>query len=162
MNEIKEIFFDNIDDVMKCFDKWKSRLGLSDWNIGLSLVEPDELDDGNAGESDVQWVNMCGTIKLLKKEFYPKDCLLKQPHEQVLIHELLHFKFYALQPTTLEAYFYDMKQHQLLEEIAKALFMAEYNLTPDWFIKEETKYGQTNDSKRDSNAESEVHDAGSD
>lgn len=137
MNEIEEIFFNSIDDAMKCFDKWESRLGLQDWNIAISLVEPDDLDDGNAGESDVQWVNKCGTIKLLKKEYYPKNCLIKQPHEEVLIHEMLHFKFYALQPTSLEAYYYDMKQHQLLEEIAKALFMAEYNLTPSWFIKED-------------------------
>lgn len=51
---MNEIFFNNINDVMKCFDKWKSRLDLSGWNIGISLVEPDDLDDGNAGESDVQ------------------------------------------------------------------------------------------------------------
>lgn len=140
MKEIKEEFFDNLDELMACFDKWKGRLGLSDWNIGLSLVEPEEIDEGNAGESDVQWINKCGTIKLLKKEFYPKNSLIKQPHEQTLIHEMLHFKFYALQPNSIEAYYYDMKQHQLLEELSKALFLAEYNLTPNWFIKEDVKY----------------------
>jgi len=128
MNE----FFETEEELQKCFLKWQPRLGLSDWNIGVALVDNTDLD-GVAGESEVQWVNKCGTISILKKEYIPDDLLIKQPHEETLIHEMLHFKFFALQETSREEHFYEMMQHQLLEEIAKALFLAEYNLDADWW-----------------------------
>jgi hypothetical protein len=130
MNE----FFETEEELQKCFLKWQPRLGLSDWNIGVALVDKTDLD-GVAGESEVQWVNKCGTISILKKEYIPDDLLIKLPHEETLIHEMLHFKFFALQETSREEHFYEMMQHQLLEEIAKALFLAEYNLDADWWSK---------------------------
>ena len=130
-------YFDNLDELMACFKKWQPRLGLSDWNIGLALLPRVEMDDENvAGWSEVQWVNRCGLIEILRKEDMPKDLLIKQVHECTLIHEMLHFKFFSLgidKGNSVEETFYDMSQHQLLEELARALFMAEYNLTPEWF-----------------------------
>jgi len=130
--KIKE-YFETTEELLKCFKKWQPRLGLSDWNIGLALVEPNDMDESRAGESDVQWVNKCGTISILKKEYMPKDMLIKQPHESTLIHEMLHFKFFMAEPNSLEQFYHDTFQHQLLEELAKALFLAEYNLPPKWF-----------------------------
>ena len=137
-------YFDTLDELMNCFKKWQPRLGLSDWNIGLALLPAKEMDaDDVAGWSEVQWVNRCGAIEIMRKEDMPKDLLIKQVHECTLIHEMLHFKFFSLsvsKDSTVEEMYYDMSQHQLLEELARALFMAEYNLTPEWFyIKEDEK-----------------------
>lgn len=133
---MEEVAFDTQEELLNCYKKWQSRLGLSDWNIGLALVNPEDIDEGNAGQSDVQWVNKCGTISILKKEYMPKDSLVKQPHEEILIHEMLHFKFLALESKTREETYFEMKQHQLLQELAKALYMAEYNLQPSWYVEE--------------------------
>lgn len=132
-------YFDTSEELYECFEKWQPRLGLSDWNIGIALVEPKDMEDERAGESNVQWVNKCGTISILKKEYMPKDMLIRQPHESTLIHEMLHFKFFEAEPNSFESFYFDTMTHQLLEELAKALFLAEYNLPPKWFAGEGSK-----------------------
>lgn len=131
-----KMYFDTEEELFECFKKWQKRLCLSDWNIGLALVEPDDIEKGNAGESDVQWVHRCGTISILKKEYIPNDLLLKQPHEESLIHEMLHFRFLAFEEKSREEATFEIMQHQLLDDMARALFLAEYDLQSDWFIKE--------------------------
>lgn len=134
--KIKE-YFDTYEELSECFKKWQRRLGLSDWFIGLALVNPEDIEEGRGGESDVQWEHMCGTISILKKEYMPEDLLIKQPHEATLIHEMLHFKFVAFEDKSREEAYYGLKQHQLIDELARALFLAEYNLQPNWFYEHE-------------------------
>lgn len=134
-----KMYFENEDDLHKCYLKWQKRLGLQDWCIGVGLVDPEDMEEGRAGESDVQWVNKCGTIKILKKEHMPTDLLIKQPHEASLIHEMLHFKFVAFEEKSREESIYQLMQHQKIEELARALFMAEYNLQPNWFWEKDDK-----------------------
>lgn len=138
--EIK-MYFDTYEELSECFKKWQRRLGLSDWFIGLALVNPEDMaEEDRAGESDVLWENMCGTISILKKEHMEKkDLIVKQPHEATLIHEMLHFKFLGFKEKNRDEAFFEVKQHQLLDELARALFLAEYNLQPDWFVKKEDK-----------------------
>ena len=57
-----------------------------------------------------------------------KDLLIKQPQEEMLIHELLHFKFIAFDEKTREEACYEIMQHQLIETLARALYSAKYNL----------------------------------
>lgn len=131
-----KMYFDTDEEACACMEEWKPILGLSDWFIGIRLCRIDELSDHEfAGESCAQHVNMFGTIQIRRKEDMPEDSMIKQPHELTLIHELLHFKFISMEEAnrTIEGTFYDMKQHQLLEEMAKALFMAKYGLNRSWF-----------------------------
>lgn len=128
-------YFDSEKELYSLVKEWQKRLWLSDWWIGVRLCSAEEMpDDTSAGYSEVHWVNKCGTISIRRKEDVPEGLMVKQPHEVTLIHELLHFKFFALEPKSLEETFYDMKQHQLLEELAKSLYMAKYGIGYDWFI----------------------------
>lgn len=134
-------FFDSLDEMAAVQKEWQRRLGLSDWWIASTICgrEDMELQDV-AGESEVQWANKCGTISLLRREDMPDDLLVKEPQELTLIHELLHFKFFTCDADSREGAYYETMQHQLLEEIAKALYMAKYGLSWDWFIPEEVQH----------------------
>lgn len=135
-----KLYFDSEAEMFDILEEWQRRLWLSDWWIAIALSSEDEMPDKeSAGYSEVQWVNKCGKIWILRKEDYPEDLLLKQPQELVLIHELLHFKFFSVEHTSLEEAFYDMKNHQLLEELAKSLYMAKYGVNYSWFISENSK-----------------------
>lgn len=117
--------------------EWQKRLELSDWFIGIAFADKEDMSDPNwGGESEVQWVNKVGTIKILKREYIPSDLLIKQPQEEMLIHELLHFKFIAFDDKTREEAHYEIMQHQLIENLARALYSAKYNLDHSWWINE--------------------------
>lgn len=136
-----KLYFESEKEMFDCLDKWQKRLGLSDWYIAARICGKEDMDLENvAGESEVQHVNMCGLISILRKEDLPDDLILRQAHELTLIHELLHFKFISFDVTSREQAIYEENQHQLIEQLAKAFFMAEYNLTPNWFIAESHKY----------------------
>jgi len=133
MNEPK-IYFENEDEANSLLKEWKNRLFLNNWNI--ELIDVDSLEDNNAGLSYAQWVNSCGTIKILsEKKLKEKEPFIeKLPHEKILIHELLHFKYMGIEgDDSLESTYYMEKQHQLLEQMAKSLYMAKYDLSYEWF-----------------------------
>jgi len=135
-----QIYFDTDRELYNCMKEWQKRLLLRDWHIAIAFVKRADLDDKNfAGQSNCQWVNRCGTISILTKEDMPNDMNLKQPHELTVIHELLHFKFFGAECGSLEGLFYQEMQHQLLEDMAKSLYMAKYNLDYDWFIEDDSK-----------------------
>ena len=136
-----KMFFDSLEEMAAVQKEWQRRLGLTDWWIASTICgrEDMELQDV-AGESEVQWANKCGTISLLRREDMPDDLLVKEPQELTLIHELLHFKFFTCDADSREGAYYETMQHQLLEEIAKALNMAKYGLSWDWFIPEEVQH----------------------
>ena len=125
--------FENDEQLQKCLAEWMDRLFLSEWNIKASLVHGEEIS-GLAGESNIQWANSCGLIKIRYANEMPDDQMEKQPHEGTLVHELLHFKMMEIENnTSIETVFWNEKQHQLLEQIAKSLLMAKYRVGYDWF-----------------------------
>lgn len=131
-----KLYIDTEEELFKLAKEWQSRLLLSDWIVTYALVPCREMTDIQwAGESNAQFVNRCGTVYILRKEDIPEDLIIKQPMELVLIHELLHFKFMTLDNDTLEGCYWNEKQHQLLEDMAKSLYMAKYDLDLDWFKK---------------------------
>lgn len=131
-----KMYIDTEIELLELASEWKKKLLLSDWTIAFTLVRNSELSEIDfAGESEVQWVNRCGTVSILRKDDMPYDMIAKQPMEMTLIHELLHFKFMTLESNSLEGCYWNEKQHQLLEDMAKALYMAKYNITLDWFKK---------------------------
>lgn len=124
----------------ECLKEWQHRLGLSDWIIKARLIDTaDDFErpgDDKSGECVCQPTNSCAAIRILNhKTETVSRWILKQPQEIVLVHELLHCKIDLLErkDETMESAFWNMSQHKLLEEIAKALIMAKYNLTLDWF-----------------------------
>ena len=141
MNKQPKLVFDSEKELLECLEEWKRLLGLSDWHIAARICPKEDMKLPEcAGESDVQFVNMCGLISILRAEDLPPDMILKQPMEQVLIHELLHFKFIAFDENSREEAVFEIAQHQLIETLAKALFMAKYGLAPTWFIAESHEF----------------------
>lgn len=124
--------FNNDEELQVSLAEWKERLFLSDWNIKAHLVHGEEIN-GNAGDSNVQWANSCGLIRIRYADEMPEDMIEKEPHEKVLVHELLHFKYMGFEGSDIEDVFFDEKQHQLLEQMAKSLIMAKYNIPYSWF-----------------------------
>lgn len=126
--------FKNEEELQQSLEEWQERLFLSDWNIAASLVNGEEIA-GLAGDSTVQWTNSCGTIRIRHFAEMPNGAIEKEPHEKVLVHELLHFKImgYTNSNAGIEEVFFDESQHRLLEQLAKSLIMAKYNIGYDWF-----------------------------
>lgn len=131
-----KLLFDNVDEMHSLCDEWKERLGLNDWTIESRFVKPEELSDINfAGESNVQWVLKCALISIRRPADMPDTNMQPQPQELVLIHELLHCKFFGVEQAhpTVEGVFWDTMQHALLEDMAKSLYCAKYNLPRSFF-----------------------------
>lgn len=141
------IAFESEEQMVQCAKEWKKRLFLDNWCIGIKFAHESEMSkNGRAGESEVHWENMEGTIYIL----YPQDLpefFNNTSQEEALIHELLHFKymgFFQNGSSTIEGVYYDVMQHQLLEQMARSLFLAKYDLPSDWFKK---TYGYNEDSE---------------
>lgn len=125
--------FNNDKELMQCLREWQERLFLRDWNIKGWLVDGEEIPD-LAGESDIQHENNRGTIKIRKRDQLP-DGIEKQPHELVLVHELLHFSIMMVDQlhATVEGVHFNIITHRLIEQMAKSLIMAKYDLKYEWF-----------------------------
>lgn len=128
--------FKTQEELNQCLKWWQDKLFLNDWIIKGYLVHGEEIPE-LGGESNVQWVNCCGTINIRTAEEMSAG-VQKQPHELILVHELLHFKYMGFEGvSTIEGIFYEEKQHQLLEQMAKSLIMAKYDIGFDYFVEEE-------------------------
>lgn len=147
MTKEPKLYFDSEKEMFDLLDEWKARLNLSDWVIATRICEREDMTDKEwAGESEVQFVNRCGLISILRKEDFPNDMILKMPQEEVLIHELLHFKFISFEKKNREEAVFEIMQHQLLQDIAHALYATKYDLTESWFIPEKHKFKEGEES----------------
>lgn len=127
--------FTSLEQAYNCLKEWQERLFLQDWTIKLNLVEPEDMNMQEVcGENIFQIETKSCVIKILKPEFYG-DRIVKYCAEQILIHELLHCKYnwVARDYNSIEVAYFDTLEHALLEQMAKSLFMAKYNLPFDWF-----------------------------
>lgn len=124
--------FNTDEELQASLAEWQERLFLNHWNIKAYLVHGDEIKD-LSGDSTVQWVNSCGTIRIRYANEMPDGMIEKEPHEKTLVHELLHFKYMGFAGDSIESVFFDEKQHQLLEQMAKSLIMAKYGISYGWF-----------------------------
>lgn len=118
-----------------CLEWWQMRLGLRDWIIKAKLTN-DLNDDDNHGENEYQPSNKCAMIRIRPFDSLCADgWITKQPQELVLVHELLHCKIFQITYDTpsIEMILFNQAQHQLIEDMAKALIMAKYGLTLEWF-----------------------------
>lgn len=128
--------FLTVEQIAEVAEYYIKLLGLQDWMIRYELT--DELGEGNGGENEYQFVNKYAVIRIRKT--LPESMLFRQPQELTLIHELLHCKFMLLDNTNYDGIIIYEYQHQLLQDMARAIFNARYNLTNKFYMSwEETK-----------------------
>lgn len=132
--EIKEVF-NTKEELNECMKWWQEKLFLTDWIIKARICEPcDFKDEGNMGENSFDMVNKCCIIRILDKKYYGNDRIMRYCAEKVLVHELLHLKYnWIANEGSYEGKYVDVMEHGLLEQMAKSLIMAKYNLTLDYF-----------------------------
>lgn len=119
-------------------NEWQTRLGLQDWVIKAIIVEKTSDGEDDSGGLNTRLPVEKECVIEIKKgvtESYLGGIMIKKrPQELTLVHELLHCHFSVVNaPGTYEcqiAYWYN---HSLLDTMAKALIMAKYNITIDWF-----------------------------
>lgn len=127
--------FISLEQAYLCLREWQERLFLQDWTIKLMLVEPDDMSIENVSGENVFCIEQKScVIKILEAKYYG-DRILKYCAEEILIHELLHCKYNWVERhyDSIEVAYYDTLEHSLLEQMAKSLLMAKYNLKFDWF-----------------------------
>lgn len=133
--------FTSSEQMYNCLKEWQERLFLQDWIIKVKLADPEDMDLKDVcGENSYVIELNCCVIKILKPEHYG-DRIVKYCAEQILIHELLHCKYNWVERdyNSIEVAYYDTLEHSLLEQMAKSLLMAKYNLNLDWFRNFEIK-----------------------
>ena len=130
--------FETKENLLACAREWEEKLFLKHWYIEYGLVDGEDIP-GLGGESDVNWQGMSGAVSIRKRDQTP-DCITRCPQELTLVHELLHFKYMSFKEPnpSIEGVFYNEEQHQLLEQMAKSLIMAKYDLSPEYFRKHST------------------------
>ena len=103
--------------------EWQERLGLQDWVIVLKdNCSPNDMALKDVqGETEYDEVNKCAVIRIISKKDYGNR-ILAFDKEKVLIHELLHIKFWLIQET--ENITQNRVVHQYIDDMARALVNA--------------------------------------
>lgn len=126
--------FKTKENLLECAKEWQHRLFLDHWYIEYGFVNGEDIP-GLGGESTAHWESCAGSISIRKADQTP-GTITKHSQELTLVHELLHFKYMSFEEgngKSIEGVFWDTIQHQVLEQMAKALIMAKYDLDPSWF-----------------------------
>lgn len=127
--------FETEEQLQECLEWWQEKLFLTDWIIKAKIVSPDEFTEPDlAGENLFEIANKASTIMIISKKYY-NDKVIKYCAEHILVHELLHCKYnWLMDNGSYEGKYLDVMEHTLLEQMAKSLIMAKYNLTLDYFV----------------------------
>ncbi len=137
--EIKEVF-NSKEELNSCLKWWQEKLFLTDWIIKASICEPCDFHNEDCmGENSFDMVNKCCVIRILDKKYYG-DRIMKCCAEKVLVHELLHCRYnWIANESSYEGKYVDVMEQGLLEQMAKSLIMAKYDLSLDYFVDTEVK-----------------------
>lgn len=132
------IEFENIEQVQECLKEWQTRLFLDDYIIKIALLEPHEMPEINCDGYNQRFNTLKSCkISISRKLKDDEQCIIRHCEEYVLVHELLHCKpwlsHYTENNGSAEACYIEQMEHTMLDEMAKSLIMAKYNLTLDWF-----------------------------
>lgn len=139
MKPIEE--FENKERLAECLKWWKDKLFLGHWIIVADVVDivkdcDGEEHDDFAGYNDFVYESMQSHIQIISKDSY-KGFLEKYCAEKILVHELLHCKYNWLSNRdSYEGVYVVTVEHSLLEQMAKTLIMAKYDLDMGYFAKE--------------------------
>lgn len=151
MNDLQRtpiITFKDDEELNECVRWWKDRLFLHDWSITAHLVdeafEDDERTREVAGLNKFQWLHQTSIISISRKQVEDgvaiEDSVIKVCAEKTLVHELLHLRMNWLSPPySHEGNYYDAMEHQKLEQFARSLILAKYQLPANWFDNSSSK-----------------------
>lgn len=123
--------FKSKEELNQCMKWWQEKLFLTDWIIKAKICKGEYFKSNEkcSGENYFIPVNRCSQILILEKDDYEKENpLMKYCAEKILVHELLHLKFDL---STIEQEKNEI--HILVEQMAKSLVMAKYDLNLDYF-----------------------------
>lgn len=130
------IEFKDESQAYECLKEWQTRLFLDDWIIKIHLVPLNEISlSGCVAENKYESALKCSYINIGLFTNDNKNDMIKPCHECILVHELLHLKLLLTDGAsdTIDGQFIGSYEHALIEQMAKSLIMAKYNLTFDWF-----------------------------
>jgi len=134
MSKMPKIEFKSDKELMKYLEWWQKKLFLDDWIIEAKICKPEEFKNPDSmGENSVDIVNKCSAIRIIDKKYYSDNYILRYCAEKILVHELLHCKYDFEYADTYEARYLDVSEHALLEQMAKSLIMAKYDLDFEFF-----------------------------
>lgn len=126
--------FESVDQIKECAKYYIEILGLQDWKIKFVLDVPSNPD--RAGECEQYTIEKCACITIDTREH--SDPWFRQPQELTLVHELLHCKVPLPSEGHWEDVIVELFYHQLVDDMAKAIFFARYGLTnKDLYYNEE-------------------------
>ncbi|MBQ7797844.1 MAG: hypothetical protein IJ371_01830 [Clostridia bacterium] len=114
----------------KLLSEWQERLGLQDWHIVLQEdVSPNDMVlQSVSGECEKDEVNKCAVVRIMNEKDYGSR-ILPFDKEKVLVHELLHIKFWLIENTENEMQ--NRVVHQIIDDIARALVNAKRSKCSD-------------------------------
>lgn len=127
--------FQSNDEMQKCLKEWQERLFLNDWIIKVIKVSRADMPLDLAGRNEYQVENKCSVISLIEADEDVKSRIVKYCEEKILVHELLHCKYNLIEDCngSYEGKHLEITEHMLLEQMAKSLIMAKYNVGFEWF-----------------------------
>lgn len=130
--------FNTQEELDECLKWWQEKLFLTDWIIEAKVVDPiDFTNQESMGENEFDLINKCCIIRILNQKYYGER-IMRYCAEKILVHELLHCKYaWAENNSTYEGVYVNTMEHGLLEQMAKSLIMAKYDLTLDYFRRED-------------------------
>lgn len=131
--EVKEIF-NSEKELYEYLKWWQEKLFLTDWIIEARICTPEDfIEKDCCGENEFEIENKSCVIRILNHKYYGKR-ILRYCAEKILVHELLHCKYnWIANNDSYESKYVDVMEHGLLEQMAKSLIMAKYNLSLDYF-----------------------------
>ncbi len=123
--------YKNDKEAIESLKEWQDRLFLNDWIIKIQLVPLTDL----IGQNTYELSNKASLISIDPYCNKGDMGMTKDPHELILVHELLHLKFTLTDGVnkTTEGLFLSFHEHSLIEQMAKSLIMAKYNIGFNWF-----------------------------
>ena len=126
--------FESTEQAQECLKEWQGRLFLNDWIIKVMFEDLNDTD--RFGEVEIASAIKCAVIRISPKSEYNSSTLVKYCAEKTIVHELCHIvldyvDFQGNKP--IEAVVFEEIQHQKVEQMAKSLIMAKYDLPFDWF-----------------------------
>ncbi len=131
--QVKEIF-NSKEELYEYLTWWQEKLFLTDWIIKASICLPEDFITKNCcGENEFEIENKTCVIRILHPKYYGNR-IMKYCAEKILVHELLHCKYnWIANNDSYEGKYVDVMEHSLLEQMAKSLIMAKYDLSLDYF-----------------------------
>ena len=121
MEQFEERLFSHSELELLC-TYWQKKLRIYDWTIGLAIGRKDSFKvEGRAGEICITEANGSATILILDPVDYPKNSYIKQDMEVILVHELLHLRFFPDARNKQEELLGMLLMEQAIERTAQAL-----------------------------------------